>query len=241
MANMAPRPHKDTCRSRMESHLEKEENPRWKRPADAKEGKFWEARQEEEDEMAKDKVDESKIEETTVDEPKVEEEGEHPSVTTEKVVEKRSAEDTGGTGSSNDQTTDCLKKPKFENKQGEKRPGDENVQSTRRVRFEEKHSEKRAGEETNQPTRKTKVVEPQGEKRKEMETDFEENIRSLQSQAHNLGLKTMDVLDIRGWKESESTMEKMAQKIRQEKPMLVIGGMRKLVQQATKPAEVLRN
>ena len=37
MANMAPRPHKDTCRARMENHLEKEENPRWKKAADAKE------------------------------------------------------------------------------------------------------------------------------------------------------------------------------------------------------------
>jgi hypothetical protein len=165
------------------------------------------------------------VDETKVDEPKVEEEGDSPNGPTEKVVEKRSAEDTGGTGSSNDQRPVVLKKPKVEDKHGEKRPGDENTQSTRRVRFEEKHGEKRAGEETNQPTRRTKVIEPQGEKRKEMETDFEENIRSLQSQAHNLGLNAMDVLDIRGWKESEATMEKMAQKISQEKPMLVIGGM----------------
>ena len=43
-AGMAPRPHKDTCRLRMEKHLEKEEHPRWKRAADAKEEKFWEAR-----------------------------------------------------------------------------------------------------------------------------------------------------------------------------------------------------
>ena len=58
-----------------------------------------------------------------------------------------------------------------------------------------------------------------------METDFEEHIRSLQSQAHNLGPNAMDVRDIRGWKESEATVEKMAQKFRQEKPMIVIGGM----------------
>jgi hypothetical protein len=53
MAGMQARPHKDTCRARMENHLEKEENPRWKRAADAKEEKFWEARQEEEDKMEK--------------------------------------------------------------------------------------------------------------------------------------------------------------------------------------------
>ena len=65
---MAPRPHKETCILRMEKHLEKEENPRWKRAADAQEEKFWEARQEEEDKMEADKVDEK------VDEPKVDQE-----------------------------------------------------------------------------------------------------------------------------------------------------------------------
>ena len=110
-------------------------------------------------------------------------------------------------------------------KKGEKRPGDERAQSSTRVRFEERHGEKRLGEDTNQPTRRTKVIEPQGEKRKAMETDFEENIRSLQTQAHTLGLKAMDVLDIRGWKASESTEEKMKQKIKDDKPMIIVGGM----------------
>jgi hypothetical protein len=36
-AGKAPRPHRETCRLRMEKHLEEEENPRWKRAADAQE------------------------------------------------------------------------------------------------------------------------------------------------------------------------------------------------------------
>jgi hypothetical protein len=155
MAGMAPRPHKDACRTRMEQHLEKEENPRWKRAADAKEDKFWEARKQEEDEMEKEKVDETKAEETKVEESNVEEEAESPNVPADKAAEKRSAEDTGGTGSSNDAGTSILKKPKVADKQGEKRSGDESTQSTRRVRIEEKHGEKRAGEEWRRNSEKT--------------------------------------------------------------------------------------
>ena len=116
MEGMAPRPHKDSCRTRMEDHLEKEENPRWKRAADAKEDKFWEARQEEEDKMEKGKVDENKVEETMVDEPKIEDQIDSSTeVPLREPVAPRSgwptqghnpgsrkAEDTGGTGSSND-------------------------------------------------------------------------------------------------------------------------------------------
>ncbi len=40
MAGMQPRAHRDTCRSRMANHLDKEENPRWKRAAKAKEEKL---------------------------------------------------------------------------------------------------------------------------------------------------------------------------------------------------------
>ena len=101
MANMAPRPHRDTCRSRMESHLEKEENPRWKRAANANEEKFWEARQAEEDEMDKGKVDEQKDESTQVEEKKVD-----GSETKEPNVE---ATDTGGAGSSTDTRESAVK------------------------------------------------------------------------------------------------------------------------------------
>ena len=50
-AGMAPRPHRESCRARMENIRKKEENPRWKRAAEAKEEQFWEARQKEEDKM----------------------------------------------------------------------------------------------------------------------------------------------------------------------------------------------
>ena len=43
MAGMTARPHKDTCRQRMESNLQKEENPRWNRAHCQKEEMFWEA------------------------------------------------------------------------------------------------------------------------------------------------------------------------------------------------------
>ena len=140
----------------MEQHLEGEENPRWKRAADAKEERFWEARQGEEDEMAKDKVDEEadekKEEATRVDEPTLQSE----------------VGDSGGAGSSTDLRGSAVK-----------RAGGDTDRPARRVRFEDQHGEKREGEDTNQPTRRVKITEPQGEKRKEMETDFEEHIRSL--------------------------------------------------------------
>jgi hypothetical protein len=123
-------------------------------------------------------------------------------------------EDTGGAGSSTDLRQSAVK-----------RQADENERPTRRVRFEDPHGEKRAGEDINQPTRRVKVVEPQGEKRKEMETDFEENIRSLQTQAKNMGLIAKDALDIRGWKTSNANKEQMTKKIIEEKPMIIIGGM----------------
>ena len=175
--------------------------------------------------MTAEKVDETKVDESNVDEPKVDNEVNSQKVSTERTVDKRNVEDTGGAGSSSDQRPGALKKPKVENWHGEKRPGDENVQSTRRVKFEKKHGEKRAGEENNQPTRRAKVVEPQGEKRKEMETDFEENLRSLQAQAHNLGLSKTDVLDIRGCIPSNATEEQMTQKMSEDKPMIFIGGL----------------
>ena len=80
-----------------------------------------------------------------------------------------------------------------------------------------------AGEDTNQPTRRVKVVEPQGEKRKEMETDFEENIRSLQTQAKSLGLTNAEVLDVRGWKISKEEGARMAEKIYKDKPLMIFG------------------
>ena len=46
MAGLAARPHKETCRHRMETHLEEEEHPRWRRAQDRKEDKFWEVMQE---------------------------------------------------------------------------------------------------------------------------------------------------------------------------------------------------
>ena len=58
-----------------------------------------------------------------------------------------------------------------------------------------------------------------------METDFEENIRSLQTQANNLGLSSAEVLDIRGWKASSAKAEKILDKINQDKPIIIIGGM----------------
>ena len=69
------------------------------------------------------------------------------------------------------------------------------------------------------------MVEPQGEKRKEMETDFEDNIRSLQTQAKNLGLTNAEVLDIRGWKTSTEEGAKMTEKINKDRPLMIIGGM----------------
>ncbi len=93
------------------------------------------------------------------------------------------------------------KKQKVEEKHGEKRPGDQNEQSTRRVTFEE----------------------PKGEKRKELETEFEDNFRSLQTKATNLGPGKSEILDIRGWKVSAETTPKTLDKVQGEKPMVIIG------------------
>ena len=150
------------------------------------------------DKVDETKVDEPKVEETKVDEMKVD------------VSTDTAPEDTGGAGSSTDHCQSAVK-----------RQADENERPTRRVRFEDPHGEKRAGEDINQPTRRIKPTELQGEKRKEMETEFEENIRSLQTQAHNLGLSTVDVLDIRGWKISNDAEEQMTQKIKEDKPMII--------------------
>jgi hypothetical protein len=95
-----------------------------------------------------------------------------------------------------------------------------------------KRGEKRLGEDTNQPTRRVKVAEPQGEKRKDMETDFEEQIRSLQTQANNLGLSKTDVLDS-GEDDTENLPRKTDDNHRRNE--------RKLVQQAPKLAQDIRD
>jgi hypothetical protein len=44
--------------------------------------------------------------------------------------------------------------------------------------LEKKHGEKKVFDETYQPSGRVKAEDPKGEKRKEMETGFEEHIRS---------------------------------------------------------------
>ncbi len=120
-AGMARSPHKETCRLRMEKHLEKEKNPRWKSAADAQEEKCWEARQEEEDKMEVDKVEETvdaegtKVEVGELCPPALRSSGREGvsqagGLKAETVVAKRTADITRGAGSSNDPMPGAEKK-----------------------------------------------------------------------------------------------------------------------------------
>ena len=94
MAGMTARPHKDTCRQRMENNLQKEENPRWKRARDQTEEKFWEAIKEEEQGMEEEKKGDADNEEEAY---------QGDPVLEEKVArDKRPAEANGRAGSGRD-------------------------------------------------------------------------------------------------------------------------------------------
>ncbi len=98
----------------------------------------------------------------------------HVTKEVENTTEKRPAEETGGAGTSNNP----------------------NTASEKKLRLEEKHGEKRRGEEEEQQRRRQKIEEPKGEKRKEIETEFEQNLRCLDTQAANLGLTTAELWDL---------------------------------------------
>ena len=58
-----------------------------------------------------------------------------------------------------------------------------------------------------------------------METRSEENLRRLETQAANLGLSTAELVDLREWKVSDAAAETTLDKVKREKPMVIIGGM----------------